>query len=143
MPTIIILLFLKNNVNCVYMLKMILFAGSGSFIGGVLRYLTQLMFSKFYSGSIPMGTLVVNIIGSFLIGVIFALSEKSDIISQETKIFLAVGICGGFTTFSSFSIENLFLLRDGQYFQMILYTLLSVFIGLSATFTGFQLIKII
>lgn len=122
---------------------MILLAGSGSFIGGVLRYLTQLMFSKFYSGSIPMGTLVVNIIGSFLIGVIFALSEKSDIISQETKIFLAVGICGGFTTFSSFSIENLFLLRDGQYFQMILYTLLSVFLGLSATFTGFQLIKII
>lgn len=122
---------------------MILLAGSGSFIGGVLRYLTQLMFSKFYSGSIPMGTLVVNIIGSFLIGVIFALSEKSDIISQETKIFLAVGICGGFTTFSSFSIENLLLLRDGQYFQMILYTLLSVFLGLSATFTGFQLIKII
>lgn len=122
---------------------MILLAGSGSFIGGVLRYLMQLMFSKFYSGSIPMGTLVVNIIGSFLIGVIFALSEKSDIISQETKIFLAVGICGGFTTFSSFSIENLFLLRDGQYFQMILYTLLSVFLGLSATFTGFQLIKII
>lgn len=122
---------------------MILLAGSGSFIGGVLRYLMQLMFSKFYSGSIPVGTLVVNIIGSFLIGVIFALSEKSDIISQETKIFLAVGICGGFTTFSSFSIENLFLLRDGQYFQMILYTLLSVFLGLSATFTGFQLIKII
>lgn len=143
MPTIIILLFLKNNMISVYMLKMILLAGSGSFIGGVLRYLTQLMFSKFYSGSIPMGTLVVNIIGSFLIGVIFALSEKSDIISQETKIFLAVGICGGFTTFSSFSIENLFLLRDGQYFQMILYTLLSVFLGLSATFTGFQLIKII
>lgn len=127
----------------VYMLKMILLAGSGSFIGGVLRYLMQLMFSKFYSGSIPVGTLVVNIIGSFLIGVIFALSEKSDIISQETKIFLAVGICGGFTTFSSFSIENLLLLRDGQYFQMILYTLLSVFLGLSATFTGFQLIKII
>lgn len=122
---------------------MILLAGSGSFIGGVLRYLMQLMFSKFYSGSIPVGTLVVNIIGSFLIGVIFALSEKSDIISQETKIFLAVGICGGFTTFSSFSIENLLLLRDGQYFQMILYTLLSVFLGLSATFTGFQLIKII
>lgn len=122
---------------------MILLAGSGSFIGGVLRYLTQLMFSKFYSGSIPMGTLVVNIIGSFLIGVIFALSEKSDIISQETKIFLAVGICGGFTTFSSFSIENLFLLRDGQYFHMVFYTLLSVFLGLSATFTGFQLIKII
>lgn len=122
---------------------MILFAGSGSFIGGVLRYLTQLMFSKFYSGSIPMGTLVVNIIGSFLIGVIFALSEKSDIISQETKIFLAVGICGGFTTFSSFSIENLFLMRDGQYFHMVFYTLLSVFLGLSATFTGFQLIKII
>lgn len=143
MPTIINLLFLKNNMISVYMLKMILLAGSGSFIGGVLRYLTQLMFSKFYSGSIPMGTLVVNIIGSFLIGVIFALSEKSDIISQETKIFLAVGICGGFTTFSSFSIENLFLLRDGQYFQMILYTLLSVFLGLSATFTGFQLIKII
>lgn len=143
MPTIINLLFLKNNMISVYMLKMILLAGSGSFIGGVLRYLTQLMFSKFYSGSIPMGTLVVNIIGSFLIGVIFALSEKSDIISQETKIFLAVGICGGFTTFSSFSIENLLLLRDGQYFQMILYTLLSVFLGLSATFTGFQLIKII
>lgn len=143
MISLIKILFLKNNVNSVYMLKIILLAGSGSFIGGILRYLTQLLFSKFFPGSFPVGTLVVNIIGSFLIGVIFSLSEKSDIISQESKIFLAVGICGGFTTFSSFSIENLFLLRDGQYVQMMIYTLLSVFLGLSATFTGFQLIKII
>jgi CrcB protein len=125
------------------MLKMILLAGSGSFIGGILRYLMQLFFSKFFLSSFPVGTLIVNIIGSFLIGVIFSLSDKSDIISQEAKIFLAVGICGGFTTFSSFSIENFFLLRDGQYFQMVFYTMLSVFLGLSATFAGFQLIKII
>lgn len=125
------------------MLKMIILAGSGSFIGGILRYLTQLLFSKFFSDSFPLGTLLINIIGSFLIGIIFSLSEKSDIISQEAKIFIAVGICGGFTTFSSFSIENLFLLRDGQYIQMILYSLLSVFLGISAALAGFLLIKII
>lgn len=122
---------------------MIILAGSGSFIGGILRYLTQLLFSKFFSDSFPLGTLLINIIGSFLIGIIFSLSEKSDIISQEAKIFIAVGICGGFTTFSSFSIENLFLLRDGQYIQMILYSLLSVFLGISAALAGFLLIKII
>lgn len=125
------------------MLKMIILAGSGSFIGGILRYLTQLLFSKFFSDSFPLGTLLINIIGSFLIGIVFSLSEKSDIISQEAKIFIAVGICGGFTTFSSFSIENLFLLRDGQYIQMILYSLLSVFLGISAALAGFLLIKII
>lgn len=122
---------------------MIILAGSGSFIGGILRYLTQLLFSKFFSDSFPLGTLLINIIGSFLIGIVFSLSEKSDIISQEAKIFIAVGICGGFTTFSSFSIENLFLLRDGQYIQMILYSLLSVFLGISAALAGFLLIKII
>ncbi len=122
---------------------MIILAGSGSFLGGILRYLTQLLFSKFFSDSFPLGTLLINIIGSFLIGIIFSLSEKSDIISQEAKIFIAVGICGGFTTFSSFSIENLFLLRDGQYLQMILYSLLSVFLGISAALAGFLLIKII
>jgi len=122
---------------------MIILAGSGSFIGGILRYLTQLLFSKFFSDSFPLGTLLINIIGSFLIGIIFSLSEKSDIISHEAKIFIAVGICGGFTTFSSFSIENLFLLRDGQYIQMILYSLLSVFLGISAALAGFLLIKII
>jgi len=122
---------------------MIILAGSGSFLGGILRYLTQLLFSKFFSDSFPLGTLLINIIGSFLIGIIFSLSEKSDIISQEAKIFIAVGICGGFTTFSSFSIENLFLLRDGQYIQMILYSLLSVFLGISAALAGFLLIKII
>lgn len=122
-------------------MKLVLLVGVGSFIGGTLRYLaTQFIQNKFLS-SFPYGTLGVNIAGCFLIGLVFGLSEKTNL-SAEWRLFLAAGFCGGFTTFSAFSNETLALLRDGQFWSAAVYVIASVFFGLLATFTGISLFKL-
>ena len=125
------------------MTKMFFIVGFGSFLGGGSRYLTQQFVAKQFASPFPYGTLLVNILGCFLIGIVFSLSEKANVISNEMRIFLATGFCGGFTTFSSFSLENLSLMKDGEYFYVFAYTGLSVFIGFTATYLGIQLIKIL
>lgn len=123
-------------------MKILLAVGTGSFIGGVLRYLvSQLIQSKFLS-SFPFGTMFVNIAGCFLIGIIFGLSERGNM-SQEWRIFLATGILGGFTTFSAFSNEAVSMLRDGQFLFASAYVGTSVFLGLIATFLGVLIIKVV
>ncbi len=123
-------------------MKILLAVGTGSFIGGVLRYLvSQLIQSKFLS-SFPFGTMFVNIAGCFLIGIIFGLSERGNL-SQEWRIFLATGILGGFTTFSAFSNEAVSMLRDGQFLFASAYVGASVFLGLIATFLGVLIIKVV
>ena len=122
-------------------MKLVLLVGVGSFIGGTLRYLaTQFIQNKFLS-SFPYGTLGVNIAGCFLIGLVFGLSEKTNL-GAEWRLFLAAGFCGGFTTFSAFSNETLALLRDGQFWSAAVYVIASVFFGLLATFTGISLFKL-
>jgi CrcB protein len=87
--------------------------------------------------AIPMGTLTVNVVGSFIIGVIVGISQKSEILSADVRLFLMVGICGGFTTFSSFSVENLMLIQNGQVFSALIYTFLSLFLGFTAVYLGY------
>ncbi len=123
-------------------MKIILAIGTGSFIGGVLRYLLSQFIQTKFSSSFPFGTLAVNIIGCFLIGFVFGLSEKGNL-SQEWRLFLATGIIGGFTTFSAFSNETFFMLRDGLFLNASLYIASSILIGLLATFIGFTIIKFI
>jgi len=121
-------------------MKIILAIGTGSFIGGVLRYLvSQLVQSKFLS-AFPFGTLTVNIIGCFLIGLVFGLTEKVNL-TQEWRLFLATGLLGGFTTFSAFSIETVTMFRDGQFFYATVYISSSLVVGIIATFIGFAIIK--
>lgn len=124
------------------MLKTLLYIGSGSFLGGVARYLTGRFVQNSIASSFPMGTMVVNLLGCFLIGLIFGLSEKTNLINEEWRIFLTVGFCGGFTTFSAFANENMNLLRDGNFFYFTLYTGLSIFLGLVAVFMGNALAKL-
>jgi CrcB protein len=125
------------------MLKILLFIGSGSFLGGISRYLLSRSIQNTVITSFPLGTFWVNIIGCFLIGLIYGLSDRGTPISNELRLFLAVGFCGGFTTFSTFSNENLALLRDGSILYFSLYAGLSVFLGLLVTFGGHALTKII
>lgn len=125
------------------MLKIILLVGSGGFIGSVARYLGGKLISETHISSFPLGTLSVNIIGCFLIGLFYGLSERGNLANEEWRLFLAVGLCGGFTTFSSFSIENMTLLREGAFGYFLIYTGLSVFLGLAATFMGNLLVKVL
>jgi fluoride exporter len=125
------------------MIKTMLIVGSGGFIGSVLRYLVQVNVEKLMSSTFPMGTLLVNVTGSFIIGIIYAFAEKGNLMSPEWRIFLAVGICGGFTTFSTFTMDNLNLLKDNSLFQLLLYTGGSLFLGVLAVYLGIILTRAI
>jgi CrcB protein len=125
------------------MLKTLLFIGSGSFLGGIARYLTSRVVQGSMASSFPFGTFTVNLIGCLLIGIIFGLSERTSWINDEWRIFLTVGFCGGFTTFSTFANENMALLRDGNFLHFTLYTGLSVFLGLAAVYFGNAITKLI
>jgi CrcB protein len=123
------------------MLKTLLVIGSGSFLGGVARYLTTKLIQNFAVSTFPFGTMVVNLLGCLLIG-LFGISERTNLINDEWRLFLTVGFCGGFTTFSAFANENVILLRDGNFYFFALYTGLSVFLGLVAVFLGNALTKL-
>jgi CrcB protein len=122
-------------------MKTILLVGSGGAIGSILRYLTSKWLQSYFTILFPFGTLGVNMIGCFAIGIIFGLFEKTTWLNDDWRIFLAVGICGGYTTFSSFANENVTLLRGGLYLQFALYAALSVFLGILLAYLGFRLIK--
>lgn len=115
------------------MFKTLLIIGLGGGLGSMARYLVQFAAAKSLLGAFPFGTFIVNIAGSLLIGIVFGLSDRVTGISPEWRIFLATGFCGGFTTFS---YENLALLRDGNYLYFMLYSLLSLILGLGATLLG-------
>jgi CrcB protein len=124
------------------MLKQILLIGTGGFIGSVFRYLVSRLNNRIDWFSIPVGTLTVNVLGSLLIGFLIGISEKSPILTVEWRMFLMVGLCGGFTTFSSFSGENLELLRNGQILPLLLYTALSIILGFTAVYLGYVSTKL-
>lgn len=116
-------------------MKTLLLIGSGGFLGSVLRYLISQYIQLRYLADFPYGTFVVNVAGCFIIGTLFGFSEKG-VLSDEWRMFLATGICGGFTTFSAFSNETMVLMRDGQVFIALVYVAASISIGLAATFAG-------
>jgi len=120
------------------MLKQLLLIGTGGFIGSVARYLVSRLNNRIDWLSIPLGTLTVNVVGSLLIGFLIGISEKSPILTLELRMFLMVGLCGGFTTFSSFSGENLMLMRNGQFFPLFLYTGLSILLSFTAVYLGYM-----
>ena len=123
-------------------MKLLLIIGTGGFLGTIARYLSAQYIQNHLPLSFPFGTFVVNITGCFLIGIIHGLSIDNNYIPMEWRLFLTVGFCGGFTTFSSFANENILLLRDEQFMYFSLYVGLSVTLGLLATFLGNLVTKI-
>jgi CrcB protein len=125
------------------MLRNILIVGTGGFIGSVMRYLVQIFVEKGMATTFPWGTFIANIAGSFIIGIVFAIAEKGNLMNSEWRIFLAVGVCGGFTTFSSFAYNNLNLLKDHSYGQLLLNVGGSLFFGILAVYLGIILVRAI
>lgn len=119
------------------MLKNFLLVGLGGAIGSMLRYAISLLVTV---KQFPYGTFIVNIAGSFIIGAVLALSLKNELFSNNWKIFLATGICGGFTTFSAFAAENMALLQNGKYGIALMYIMASLLLGIAAVVLGFKLI---
>ncbi len=125
------------------MFKQLLLIGAGGFIGSVARFLVSRLNTRIDWLSIPIGTLAVNVLGSLLIGFLIGISEKSPILTVEWRMFLMVGLCGGFTTFSSFTGENLVLLKNGQILPLLMYTALSIFLGFAAVYLGYISTKLL
>jgi len=123
------------------MLKMFLITGAGGFLGSGFRYLAQRLIAIYFPVTFPYGTLFVNVLGGFLIGIIYALGDKTKILTPEMRLFLAVGICGGFTTFSTFSLDAFGLLNDREYLYLTIYVVSSVLLSISATIAGVWIIK--
>jgi len=124
-----------------FMFKTLMIAGTGGFIGTILRFLVSRYFQENTLSLFPWGTLSVNISGSLLIGIFYGLSERGNILSPDVRIFLTVGICGGYTTFSTLANDSFMLLQEKEWLKLSLYTTLSFFLGLVAVYLGRIIIK--
>lgn len=119
----------------------IVFFGAG--IGGMFRYWGSNFVYKFLPPTFPYGTLFVNVLGSFIIGLVMYYLDANKLISQETRIFITVGFCGGLTTFSTFAFETINFMKEREYMYAGLNALLNVFLTLTALFIAYKISKLI
>lgn len=122
-------------------MKLVFIVGIGGFFGSTARFLIQKYFPFAVQSSFPVATLLINLSGSFLIGLIYGLSNRYNIMSADLRLFLTTGFCGGFTTFSTFSNESLLLLKAGDYKHFLVYTTFSIIAGIFFTFFGYYIVK--
>lgn len=113
-----------------------LFIGLGGFIGTLLRYFTSFGFTRILGSTFPYGTLVVNIVGCFTIGLIMELCMNGWNVSNEVRLFLMTGVLGGLTTFSSFGLETMGLYSNGKTNLAILNLVLNVVLSLISVWLG-------
>lgn len=121
-------------------MKELVFVFFGGGLGSVLRYVV----SKFINSNtlqFPLGTFLVNCIGSLLLGLIMGYAIKNNFSESPNLLFLTVGVCGGFTTFSAFALENTTFLKSGDYTTFAIYSSITLIIGIAAVFSGLWLAK--
>jgi CrcB protein len=123
------------------MIKTILYIAIGGAIGSILRYITSVLVSKFWSNHFPLATFIANILGCFLIGLFMGYLLKNQLEDSNLKWFLITGICGGFTTFSTFSMDNYLLMQNENAFLAFGNILLSITLGLFAVWMGLFITK--
>jgi len=123
------------------MIKNFLIVGLGGAVGSMLRYAVQKFFQAQVAATFPTGTLLVNIAGCFLIGILWSLVSRSFTWNDEMKLLLMTGFCGGFTTFSAFTLEGIGLLKENKTALFFIYLTASVVGGLVATFIGIRIVK--
>ena len=115
-----------------------LLVATGGAIGSALRYGLALFVQRSLGAGWPFGTLAANVIGSFIIGCIYELLVAKELFSEEVRLFTMIGLLGGFTTFSAFSLETLLMFQEGDWLLAGLYVALSVAGCLLAVWAGFQ-----
>jgi CrcB protein len=120
-------------------MRMVWYVLAGSAVGGGARYLLSTYVQTRSGATFPIGTLVVNILGSVIIGFVLRYAIDSSAVTPEIRALLTTGFCGGFTTFSTFSYESVRLLQEGDYHRAAWYVALSLIMCLTATFLGFGL----
>lgn len=123
------------------MLKNILLVGLGGAVGSMLRYLCTVGINKYFPSAFPWATFAINIIGCFLIGVFLALFSREQGAHGDVRLLLMTGLCGGYTTFSAFALENLQLLQAGQTNLAFLYIVASVIMGVLAVWGGVVVVR--
>lgn len=107
-----------------------------------MRYLLSFWVQKETTSLFPIGTLLVNVLGCFIVGFLYGLFEKGNLLNPELRLFLTVGFCGGFTTFSTFVHENYTLFQSEHFFHFALYAVVSFALGLLAAYLGHAIVKL-
>lgn len=123
------------------MWKLLLLAGIGGFIGTCCRFLVNRLYLVIWKTSFPLATFTINILGCFLIGLLIGFLGKNGIINPKWNALLVVGFCGGFTTFSTFSLETFNLASNGEILSSFLYVIASVVAGFLAVWFGLTLVR--
>ena len=119
------------------MIRTLLIVALGGGVGSALRFVVSKVVAENVGGTFPYPTFAVNIIGCLLIGLFYGLSARGSLGGNSAKMLLTTGLCGGFTTFSTFCNENLSLLRDGNAIHAVLYAGISVTLGFVAVAAGY------
>ncbi|WP_347263763.1 fluoride efflux transporter CrcB [Nitrobacter sp.] len=121
----------------------ILAVAAGGALGSVARYLVGIGFGKWLGPKFPWGTLFINVTGSLLIGIFAGLFAVRWSLPQAARIFLVVGICGGYTTFSTFSLDTFYLIERGEMASAAAYMIASVVLSVGALIAGIQIVRVI
>ncbi|WP_024340278.1 fluoride efflux transporter CrcB [Bradyrhizobium japonicum] len=122
-------------------IQFILAVAAGGALGAVMRYLATIGSGRAFGTDFPWGTLIINVTGSFLIGIFAALFATRWNLPQTVRIFLTVGICGGYTTFSTFSLDTWYLIERGQTLASAAYMIASVALSVGALIAAMQLVR--
>lgn len=131
----------KKNSYLYIMIKTMLIAGLGGFVGTCMRFLTGKLCNLLVVGTFPLGTFAVNIVGSFIIGLLFGAAERTHAITPAISALLITGFCGGFTTFSSFADDIYLLLQNRHYLTLAIYAGGTIVLGIALVWAGRTLMK--
>jgi crcB protein len=125
------------------MIKQFIAVGIGGAAGSMLRFLVSLLMARYTQAGFPFPTLVVNLTGCFLIGLLVGTFSQPPYANSSLRLLLITGFCGGYTTFSAFANENLLLIEQQQTLAAVAYTLLSVLLGIALVWVGVATSKVI